>query len=88
MGYTVEDMVIASNVLGKSCEERGMKMDRLTTRIEDKVYYAKGKYAPSTLIAEMEKSDIRDCMGKLAEYEDIGMTPNEITIFGLTLRQL
>ena len=45
-------------------------MSRLTTRIEDKVYYAKGKYSPTTLIAEMETWEIKDCMQKLAEYED------------------
>lgn len=53
-------------------------MDRLTTRIEDKVYYSKGKYEPTTLIAEMVVSEIRECMNKLAEYEDINLTPEQI----------
>ena len=60
-----------------------MKLKRLTTRIEDKVYYSKGKYKPTTLIAEMEISEIRECISKLAEYEDIGLTPREIReLFG------
>lgn len=45
-------------------------MNRLTTRIEDKVYYAKGKHNPTTLCAEMEIWEIRECMIRLAEYED------------------
>lgn len=45
-------------------------MSRLTTRIEDKVYYAKGKYSPTTLITEMEIWEIKECMQRLAEYED------------------
>ena len=53
-------------------------MERLTTRVEDKVYYSKGKYPPTTLCAEMETHEIRECMKKLAEYEDTGLTPDEI----------
>lgn len=45
-------------------------MNRLTTKIGDKVYYAKGKYSPTTLCAEMETWEIKECMIKLAEYED------------------
>ena len=45
-------------------------MGRLTTRIDDKVYYAKGKYSPTTLVAEMTAQEVRECMIKLAEYED------------------
>lgn len=56
-------------------------MERLTTRIEDKVYYAKGKYAPTTLCVEMTTTNVRECMKKLAEYEDIGLTPTEIKYF-------
>ncbi|QUH21098.1 hypothetical protein [Alkaliphilus sp. B6464] len=55
-------------------------MDRLTKRIEDKVYYTKGKYSPETLCAEMETWEIRECMRKLADYEDTGLTPKEILI--------
>lgn len=45
-------------------------MSRLTTRIGDKVYYSKGKHSPTTLCAEMETWEVRECMIKLAEYED------------------
>ena len=45
-------------------------MSRLTTRIDDKVYYTKGKHSPHTLCAEMETWEVRECMIKLAEYED------------------
>lgn len=54
-------------------------MDRLTKRIEDKVYYIKGKYSPTTLCAEMEAYEVRECMRKLADYEDTGFTPEEIS---------
>ena len=53
-------------------------MNRLTSCINGVVYYSNGKYPPATLCAEMETSDIRRCMRKLAAYEDIGMTPNEV----------
>lgn len=53
-------------------------MERLTTRVEDKVYYSKGEYPPTTLCAEMETWEVRECMKKLAEYEDTGLTPDEI----------
>lgn len=53
-------------------------MDRLTNCIGGVVYYSKGNYAPATLCAEMETSEVRRCMQKLAAYEDIGMTPNEV----------
>lgn len=56
-------------------------MKRLTTRIEDKVYYSKGKYSPTTLIAEMETDGIRECINKLAEYEDIGIEPEKLKEF-------
>ena len=52
-------------------------MERLTTRVEDKVYYSKGKYPPTTLCAEMETHEIRECMKKLAEYEDMNLTADE-----------
>ena len=54
-------------------------MERLTTRVEDKVYYSKGEHPPTTLCAEMETHEIRECMKKLAEYEDTGLKPSEIT---------
>ena len=53
-------------------------MERLTTRVEDKVYYSKGEYPPTTLCAEMETWEVRECMKKLAEYEDLGLSPEEI----------
>jgi len=46
-------------------------LNRSTTRLNDKVYYAQGQYAPTTLCAEMETSEIRECMHKLAIYEDL-----------------
>lgn len=54
-------------------------MGRLTTRVGDKVYYAKGEYSPTTLIAEMGTQEIRECMEKLAEYED-KEDDNKVTI--------
>lgn len=53
-------------------------MERLTRKIDDKVYYSKGKYPPTTLCTEMETWEIRECMKRLAEYEDIGLTPEDI----------
>ncbi len=53
-------------------------MDRLTTKVEGNVYYSKGKYENTTLCAEMETRDVRACMKRLAEYEDIGLMPNDI----------
>lgn len=53
-------------------------MDRFTTKIGDKIYFAKGKYGDTTLCAEMEISDIRECMKKLANYEDTGLEPEDI----------
>lgn len=53
-------------------------MNRLTKRINDKVYYTKGKYAPTTLCSEMETWDVRECMKKLAAYEDTGLEPEEV----------
>lgn len=46
-------------------------MSRLTKKIEDKVYYAKGKCDQTTLCAEMTVGEIRECMQKLADYEDM-----------------
>ena len=48
-----------------------MSKDRLTKRINGKVFYTKGQYAPTTLCAEMETWDIRECMEKLSHYEDL-----------------
>lgn len=57
-------------------------MERLTTVIESPkgrgVYYAKGLYAPTTIFADMQVSGIRECMHRLAAYEDTGLTPEEI----------
>ena len=53
-------------------------MERLTTRIEDTVYYSKGKYKPKTLSADMEPWEVRECMKRLATYEDTGLPPEEI----------
>ena len=53
-------------------------MERLTTGIEDTVYYSKGKYKPKTLSADMEPWEVRECMQRLATYEDTGLPPEEI----------
>lgn len=53
-------------------------MNRLTNCIEGVVYYSNGKYPPATLCAEMETSDIRRCMRKLAAYEDTKLEPSEV----------
>ena len=53
-------------------------MERLTTNLNDTIYFAKGKYPPTTICAEMETWEVRECMTRLAEYEDTGLTPEEI----------
>lgn len=53
-------------------------MNRLTNRIDDNVYYTKGKYNPTTLCVEMESWEVRECIKKLAEYEDTELSPQEI----------
>lgn len=53
-------------------------MERLTTVLKDTVYYAKGKWPPTTLCAEMEVWEIRDCMTRLATYEDTGLSPEQV----------
>lgn len=59
------------NVGGKrSGEKRRCDMERLTKRIEDHVYYTKGKYE-ETLSVEMETKDVRKVLKKLAYYEDL-----------------
>jgi hypothetical protein len=52
-------------------------MDRLTKRIGEHVYYTKGKYE-ETIPAECESWDVRTILQRLAEYEDTGLTPEEI----------
>lgn len=53
-------------------------MERLTVKIEDTVYYIKGKYKPKTLSTDMEPWEVRECMTKLVEYEDTELTPQNI----------
>jgi hypothetical protein len=53
-------------------------MNRLTKRNEDIVYYVKGKYEPKTLSADMEPWEVRECMQKLAAYEDTGLEPEDV----------
>jgi len=52
-------------------------MDRLTKRIKGIVVYTCGKYEDTTP-GEMESWDVRDVITRLAEYEDTGLTPEEI----------
>ena len=40
-------------------------MNKLTTRLNETIYYNGGRYLPTTLIAEMETEDIRICMKNL-----------------------
>lgn len=56
-------------------------MERLTAKINDSAYYVKGKYGPATLCAEMETWEVRECMKKLAAYEDTGLQPEELQEF-------
>ena len=53
-------------------------MERLTIRISDKVYFTKGKYPPTTICAEMETWEVRECMTRLAEYEDTELSLEQI----------
>ena len=46
-------------------------MERLTNRINEVVCYTQGKYGDTTICAEMENDEVRKCMKKLAEYEDL-----------------
>lgn len=50
-------------------------MERLTTVLkvmgDEKVYYAKGQYGTTTLCAEMETREVRECMKRLAQYENM-----------------
>jgi len=53
-------------------------MERLTGRIGKTVYYAQGKYYKETLACECDADDVRNILQKLAEYEDLELTPSEI----------
>jgi len=48
-------------------------MNRLTKRLYENVYYTKGKYPPT-----METGEVRECMQKLAAYEDTGLEPEDV----------
>ena len=52
-------------------------MNRLTKRIGDHVFYTQGKYE-STAPAEMEPEDVRQCLNRLAAYEDTRREPEDI----------
>ena len=52
-------------------------MDRLTRRLGEFVYLAKG-CCEDTLPAEMKTRDVRATLQRLAAYEDTGFTPEEI----------
>lgn len=53
-------------------------MNRLTSKMIDKIYLAIGKYATNELNVKMETSEIIECMEKLRDYEDTGLEPSEI----------
>ena len=56
-------------------------MERLTRVIKgygkDVVVYTKGKYEDTTA-GEMEVKDVRNVMEKLSDYENTGLTPEQI----------
>lgn len=56
-------------------------MERLTRVIKgygkDVVVYTKGKYEDTTA-GEMEVKDVRNVMGKLSDYENTGLAPEQI----------
>lgn len=58
-------------------------MERLTRVIKgygkDVVVYTKGKYEDTTA-AEMEVEDVRNIMGKLSDYENTGLTPEQARV--------
>lgn len=55
-------------------------MERLTKRIGEHVYYTKGIYE-DTIPSECESWDVRNILNRLAEYEDTGLSPEEIIQF-------
>lgn len=61
--------------------EEGTEMERLTRTIKVSntsiVVYTKGKYEDTTA-AEMEYEDVRNVMRRLSEYEETGLTPEQI----------
>lgn len=52
-------------------------MERLTKCVNGVVCYTKGKYE-NTLACELEDSEMRAVLYKLAEYEDTELTPGEV----------
>lgn len=52
-------------------------MDRFTKRINEMVYYTKGRFS-ETIPAECEGWDVRQILKRLADYEDTGLEPSEI----------
>ena len=52
-------------------------MNRLTKRIDGHVFYTQGRYE-TTIPAEMETEDMRQCLKRLAAYEDTGLEPEQI----------
>ena len=53
-------------------------MEKLTISTNGEIYYAKGKRHPLTPCEEMETWEIRMCMHRLAEYEETGLTHEEV----------
>lgn len=57
-------------------------MERLTRAIEgfasEVIVYTQGKYSDTT-IGEMEYKDVRNVMKHLCDYENTGLTPEQIT---------
>ena len=67
-GYAVDGLIVV---------EEEQAMERLTKRIDGHVFYTQGRYE-TTIPAEMETEDIRQCLKSLAAYEDTGLEPEEI----------
>lgn len=61
--------------------EKG-SIHRLTKRIcagdTEVICFTEGQYGDTTTAAEMGHKDVRKCMRALAEYEDTGLTPEQI----------
>lgn len=53
-------------------------MDRLTKRLGRHVYYTKGTMYRDTVPAECMSWDVREILRALADYEDTGLTPENI----------
>lgn len=56
-----------------------MNKARLTKRVGNVVTFNSGEYESGLIAAEMNSSQIREVLNKLAAYEDLSETPSEST---------